>query len=177
VPEISIISPSLNSAAVIADCIRSVTEQGHAAEHLVIDGYSSDGTLDLIRSSGAAVRVVQEVPDGIYPAINSGILASHGDVVGILHADDFYASPGVLERVAEVFEDPAVDACYGDLCYVDNLDSSRIVRYWRAGQYQPRRFLHGWMPPHPTFFVRRKIYEAHGGLVSRPIEWIAGHGK
>jgi len=140
----------------------SVTEQGHAAEHLVIDGYSSDGTLDLIRSSGAAVRAVQEAPHGIYPAINSGILASHGDVVGILHADDFYASPGVLERVAEVFEDPAVDACYGDLCYVDNLDSSRIVRYWRAGQYQPRRFLHGWMPPHPTFFVRRKIYEAFG---------------
>ncbi len=160
--EISIISPSLNSASVIAHCTRSVAEQTYKAEHLVIDGQSSDSTLNIIEAAGHDVRVIQQPPAGIYPAINSGILASHGEVVGILHADDFYASPGVLKRVAEVFDDPAVDACYGDLCYVDHSDPSRIVRYWRSGEYQPRRFFHGWMPPHPTFFVRRTIYETFG---------------
>ncbi len=121
-PEISIITPSLNSADVIADCIRSVAEQSFVRSTPVVDGYSSDGTLEVIRESGADVEVIQETPTGIYPAINSGIKASTGDIIGILHADDFYASPDVLERVAEVFENPSVDACYGDLCYVDRDD-------------------------------------------------------
>ena len=160
--ELSIISPSLNSADIITDCIRSVAEQEHVAEHLVIDGHSSDGTTDVIRNLGTDTRVIQEPPEGIYPAVNAGILAARGDVIGILHADDFYASTAVLDQVTTVFEDPTVDACYGDLCYVENTNPSRIVRYWRAGHYQPGRFLNGWMPPHPTFFVRRKIYQQYG---------------
>ncbi|MFC1690031.1 glycosyltransferase family 2 protein [Pseudomonadota bacterium] len=160
--DISIISPSLNSVDYIADCIRSVAEQGYAVEHLVIDGQSSDGTTDIIRASGADVQIIKEPAAGIYAAVNTGILASSGDIIGILHADDFYASPGVLERVASVFQDSSVDACYGDLCYVDASEPARVVRFWRAGDYQTRRFLHGWMPPHPTFFLRRKIYEQFG---------------
>jgi glycosyltransferase involved in cell wall biosynthesis len=165
-PDISIISPSLNSAAVITDCIRSVAEQTHVAEHLVIDGHSADGTIDVARdvarNAGADLQIIQDAPAGIYAAVNAGIAASRNEVVGILHADDFYDSPGVLQRVAAVFEDEAVDACYGDLLYVDGSNPSRIVRYWRAGDYQPGRFLNGWMPPHPTFFLRRKIYDQFG---------------
>lgn len=90
-----------------------------------------------------------------------------GDVIGILHADDFYADEKVLARVAEVFEDPSVDACYGDLLYVqdkhdDSNNNFEVVRYWRSGYFNPRKFYWGWMPPHPTFFVRKSVYEKYG---------------
>jgi glycosyltransferase len=161
-PEISIITPSLNSAGVIADCVRSVASQGIDVKHLVVDGYSSDESLEIVRNSGAGIDILEEPPTGIYPAINAGISSSHGEIVGILHADDFYASSDVLHSVASAFEDDSVDACYGDLCYVDSENPNRVVRYWRAGKYHSASFLNGWMPPHPTFFVRRKIYDQFG---------------
>ena len=160
--QITIITPSLHSANVIGDCVRSVAEQDPVAEHLVIDGESDDGTQDILVSQGFEGKLIIEPPKGIYSAINTGIQASSGEIVGILHADDFYASKTVLASVCKAFDDPAVDACFGDLCYVDNADPSRIVRYWRAGEFKRGRFLNGWMPPHPTFFVRRKIYEDYG---------------
>lgn len=137
-------------------------QQSVPAEFLVIDGNSSDATRDVIRQSTAEARVIQQPPTGIYPAINAGIKATSGDIIGILHADDFYATTDVLGQVAKVFKDPAVSACYGDLCYVDARDTTRIVRYWRSGDYTTERFKNGWMPPHPTFFVRREMYEKHG---------------
>jgi glycosyltransferase involved in cell wall biosynthesis len=160
--DISIITPSLNSSRVIADCIQSVAEQSVSAQHLVIDGYSSDATAEVIRKSGVAAEIIQQKPAGIYPAINSGIRAATGEIIGILHADDFYASSDALHKVLAVFDNPSVDACYGDLCYVDEIDPARIVRYWRSGAYRPGLFHQGWMPPHPTFFVRRKIYDEFG---------------
>jgi glycosyltransferase len=159
---ISVITPSLNSAEVIADCIASVGKQAGEIEHLVIDGQSTDDTLGAIERSGFPVKVVSEPASGIYSAINTGINMAGGDIIGILHADDFYTSNKVLEQVAEVFGDPATDACYGDLCYVRRAKPEQVVRYWRAGKFQPDRFLNGWMPPHPTFFIRRKIYEQLG---------------
>jgi len=147
---------------VIGDCIRSVAGQGLSVEHLVVDGGSSDGTLELIEQSGTGVQLLREPASGIYPAVNAGIRAATGEIVGVLHADDFYASANVLARVLKAFDESSVDACYGDLCYVDRNDASRIVRYWRAGDFQPERFRQGWMPPHPTFFVRRRIYETFG---------------
>ena len=159
---ISIITPSLNSAEVVADCIGSVAEQTGEIEHLVIDGQSTDETIGIIERSGFPVKVLSEPASGIYSAINTGIDKAGGDIIGILHADDFYAAKDVLEKVAAVFDDPAIDACYGDLCYVRRANPDQVVRYWRAGEFHPARFLHGWMPPHPTFFVRRKIYEQFG---------------
>ena len=110
----------------------------------------------------ANVRLIHEAPNGIYAAINTGIQAASGDIVGVLNADDFYPGQRVLQQVSEVFADSAVEACYGDLCYVDPTDINRVMRYWRAGPFRPSRFRHGWMPPHPTFFLRRGIYERHG---------------
>jgi len=162
-PDISIISPCLNSAEVIADCLRSVSEQGVDLQHLIIDGYSTDGSLELVQRSGLPVQVLQQQPTGIYAAINAGISASTGDVVGILHADNFYPSANVLRLVSGVFKDSTVDACYGDLCYVDSKNPARIIRYWKAGVYRTGSFLNGWMPPHPTLFVRRKLHEKLGG--------------
>lgn len=158
----SIITPCLNSAEVIEHCIQSVAEQTVAVEHIVVDGQSTDNSLEIVRSAEANVKIIHEVPAGIYTALNAGILASNGDIVGILHSDDYYVEPDIIEQVAAVFEDETVDACYGDICYVDAADSSKVIRYWHSGDHQAKDFLHGWMPPHPTFFVRRKIYDEFG---------------
>ncbi len=129
-----------------------------------MDGGSTDGTLDIVREVGSEIaKVVSEPDNGVYDALNKGIALATGEVIGILHGDDTYADREVLSRVERVFEDNRVDSCYGDLVYVDRENTERIVRRWHSGDYDVRRFYWGWMPPHPTFFVRRKIYEKFGG--------------
>ena len=181
--KISIITTTFNAAATLRHCFASLAEQTVPYEHIVVDGGSTDGTLGIIEGQGSRVsRFISEPDRGLYDALNKGIRMATGEVVGILHADDFFASPHVLERVTKVFEDASVDACYGDLLYVTeegeardteqkNLNKSLITnykshfsikRYWKSGEYHPRKFYWGWMPPHPTFFVRRAIYERYG---------------
>lgn len=160
--EFSIITPSLNSQKVISQCLESVREQSEDAEHIVVDGQSTDSTLALVERLGGNTIVIDQPPAGIYAAINAGIEAANGEIIGVLHADDFYASPDALENVRGAFANTAIGACYGDLCYVEETKTFRIVRYWRSGNYTPGQFKNGWMPPHPTFFVRREIYERFG---------------
>ena len=132
-------------------------------EHIVIDGGSTDGSLPILQAHGAQLAALVSEPDkGIYDALNKGIRRATGDVVGFLHADDLYETPESLAQVAAAFDDPAVDAVYGDLVYVRNDDPSQVVRYWRAGQFVPGCLERGWMPPHPTFYVRRSVYERLG---------------
>jgi glycosyltransferase len=159
---ITVITPSLNAAATIGDCIRSVMMQGASHEHIVVDGHSTDGSPEKALSIDPAIRLFVEPANGIYAAINRGIEEARGGIVAVLNADDFYVDADVLGRVSGVFEDGHVDACYGDLCYVERANPQRIVRYWRAGGYRKARLRHGWMPPHPTFFLKRAIYEKHG---------------
>ena len=129
-----------------------------------MDGGSTDGTLDIVRGMDQEFsKVVSEPDNGVYDALNKGIALATGEVIGILHGDDTYADREVLSRIKKVFEDNRVDSCYGDLVYVDRKKTERIVRCWHSGAYDVRRFYWGWMPPHPTFFVRRKIYEKFGG--------------
>jgi len=110
---------------------------------------------------------VSEPDRGIYDALNKGIARASGDVVGFLHADDVYASPDVLARVAEAFADPSVAAVHGDLQYVRKDDTARVVRHWRSSPFSPDRLRRGWMPPHPTLYVRREWYERIGGFDTR----------
>lgn len=160
---ISVVTAVRNARDTIEGCLESVAGQTCPAEHIVVDGASSDGTREALeRHRGRIARLVSEPDRGIYDGMNKGIALATGDVVGTLNADDFYAHREVLQRVAEAFADPAVDACYGDLEYVDARDASRVVRRWRAGGYRPRKFFQGWMPPHPTFFVRRRHYRELG---------------
>lgn len=162
-PTLSIITATLNAAETLPGCLESVARQDLDVEHILVDGQSTDQTMQVVgKYRGALSRVVSEPDQGIYDAMNKGIGLSSGEIIGLLNADDFYPSANVLSRVAEVFENPDVDACYGDLCYLDARDPSRVVRYWQAGQYQPNHFYWGWMPPHPTFFVRRAVYEKYG---------------
>lgn len=166
---ISIITATCNAAATIADCLESVRTQTAPCEHLIIDNASTDGTLALVDEYPHVQRVVSEPDRGIYDAMNKGIALATGEVIGILNADDFYADERVLERVARVFEDPAVMSCYGDLEYVreSNTETTqtaqcKVVRYWKSGSFTPSSFYWGWMPPHPTFFVRRCVYQQYG---------------
>ncbi len=131
----------------------------------MVDGASSDATLDVVGAHTQSWRhVVSEPDDGIYDAMNKGINLASGDVIGFINSDDFYASPTVLEIVAAAFVDPEVQACWGDLCYVKQHQPSRIVRYWRSSLFLPGAFARGWCPPHPTFFVRREVLERFGAF-------------
>lgn len=162
---ISIITATYNSAATIRDTALSVKAQSYeSVEHIIIDGGSTDGTLDILKEYQHIGRISSEPDRGMYDAMNKGISMANGDVIGILNSDDFYAGPKVLEKVSEAFASTEIDAVYGDLDYVDATDANRLVRSWRSGRYVQDAFKWGWMPPHPTFFVRKEIYERYGGF-------------
>ena len=163
----SIVTVAFNSAATIGDTLRSVNAQRHQPiDHLIIDGGSSDGTLEIVKAVGQRVSHVSSGPDkGIYDAMNKGLAAATGDVVGFLNSDDLYAGPDVISKVARIFSnEPSVQAVYGDLCYVRQDDVSQVVRYWRSSAYEPGMFQAGWVPPHPTFFARREVYQRLGSF-------------
>jgi glycosyltransferase involved in cell wall biosynthesis len=168
--KLSIVTASFNSAQTISDTLRTVDAQqgkrGVQLEHLVIDGASTDSTLSIVEKYSQQWRRVQSEPDrGLYDAMNKGLLGACGDVVGLLNSDDLYPHDEVLSTVAEAFEaDPSLDAVYGDLCYVKQDNTSEVVRYWRSSDYSPGLFQRGWVPPHPTFFARRSVYQRHGGF-------------
>ena len=163
--KISVITVVRNGADTISTCIRSIQSQTISVEHIIIDGGSTDRTLEIIEEYKSCIALVVSEPDnGIYDAMNKGLRLASGDVVGISNADDFYADLEVLERVADVFTDQEVDSCYGDLVFTDFKDTNKIFRYWRTGEFKSEKFKWGWMPPHPTFFVRREVYEQYGGF-------------
>ena len=164
--KISVITATYNSAATVGETLRSVNDQTHPdIEQIIVDGASTDATLAIVKSEGLLVStVVSERDRGIYDAMNKGLKLARGDVVGLLNSDDFLASPDILAMVAAAFADPDIDAVYGDLFYVRQHDTSKVVRYWRSGPFRAGAFAHGWSPPHPTLYVRRSFYEAHGGF-------------
>jgi len=164
VKKVSIITVSYNSEATIRDTIESVFAQNYPnIEYIVIDGASEDRTIDIVREYGVRIdKVISEPDKGIYDGMNKGIRAASGDVVGFINSDDFYPSSSILTNVMQVFSDPSIDVSYGDLCYVKPNDIHSIVRYWQSSDFIPGSFRHGWCPPHPTFFVQKKIYEEYG---------------
>lgn len=161
-PSISIITATYNSAATISDCLKSVASQTWPCEHIVIDGVSKDNTLDIVRNTSPSARIISEPDNGIYDAMNKGIRLATGDIVGILNSDDFYMGPHVLEKIATMFQQSGVEALFADLVYVRPNNLDRIVRYYSVPNFTPDMFAWGWMPPHPTFFVRRELYERYG---------------
>lgn len=161
---VSIITATYNSAAVVATSIQSVINQTHTAiEQVFIDGASTDDTVSIIKDYSPLATIVSEKDNGIYDAMNKGVNLATGDIIGILNSDDFYVSPQVIEKVVACFEATGADAVYGDLLY-SSLKTGKIVRTWKAGKYRKQAFLYGWMPPHPTFFVRKEVYERYGNF-------------
>lgn len=159
---LSVVTVVRNGARTIGDCLESVASQSVRAEHVVVDGVSTDGTLDVVSRFPHVSRVISEPDSGIYDAMNKGIRAATGDIVAILNADDVYADARVLEDVRDAMTANAADTAYGDLDYVDADDLRVVRRAWRSGAFSVGRMRWGWMPPHPTFFVRRSVYERRG---------------
>jgi len=162
--KVSIITPSFNSAKTIADTLKSVVSQTYSnIEHIIIDGGSNDGTIDIVRKyKNSASKVVSELDEGIFDAMNKGIRMAKGDIIGILNSDDFYISNSVIEKVVEKMQETGADCLWGDLVYVDKNDINKIVRRWKSSPYKKGKFQRGWMPPHPAFFARKWVYEKYG---------------
>jgi len=164
--KISVITAVYNAKDTIADAIESVLAQDYPdIEHIIVDGASTDGTVEILNDYKVRLAVLVSEPDnGIYDALNKGIKHATGDVVGFLHADDLFADGTILSKIAAAFSDGGCDATYGDLVYVRKLEPDKVIRYWQSGDYSVNRLKHGWMPPHPTFYARRYVYEQHGGF-------------
>lgn len=146
----------------------SVANQSYPfIEHIVIDGASTDDTLDIVNEFSHVSKLVSEKDNGIYDAMNKGIALASGDIVGILNSDDFFADDRVVETIVQRFNQSGCDAVYGDLHFVDRRNLSRVKRIWVAGDYKPMSLYRGWMPPHPTFYVRRHCYERFGNFNTR----------
>jgi len=160
---VSIITATYNSAATVGETMRSVESQDYPhIEHLVVDGLSKDNTRNIVEQFTHTATFVSENDNGIYDAMNKGIRRAKGEIIGILNSDDIYAHGEVISKVVRAFEDPAVQACYADLQYIDAQNTARITRTWKSGNYHSGSFYWGWMPPHPTFFVRKSVYDRVG---------------
>lgn len=162
--KVSVVTAVFNRSGTIADAIASVQSQTHQnVEHVVQDGGSTDGTLEIVeRMANESTRLVSAHDNGIYDAINRGIERATGDIIGLMHSDDQFAHDRVLEKVAARFDDPAIDGVFGDLDYVSVSDPDRIVRHWRSGEFRHAKLKRGWMPPHPTLYLRREVFKRCG---------------
>ena len=162
--KISVITVCYNSASTIEATIQSVVAQDYDnTEYIIVDGKSTDETLSIVNKYASKIsKIISEKDDGIYFAINKGIAAASGDVIAILHADDFYTGSHVLSTVMKEMQSKNTDALYGDLQYVERENSEKVTRHWISGDYTAGLFLKGWMPPHPSFFVRKSCYDKFG---------------
>lgn len=162
--KISVVTAVFNRALTIKDAISSVQSQDYEnLEHVIQDGGSKDGTLKAINHfQTPEMSLVSEPDGGIYDAINKGIARSSGEVIGLMHSDDFFANDNVLTKVAKAFENPKIDGVYGDLDYVSASDPDQVVRHWCSGPYRRELLRKGWMPPHPTLYLRRGVFEKWG---------------
>ncbi len=162
-PKISIITAGFNSAATIRDTLQCIADQSYSnIEHLIIDGASSDDTIAIVKEFPHVAKIISEKDNGIYDAMNKGINLATGDIIGILNSDDFYTHENVLANVMERFQSSGAQALYGDLVYVQEKNTDKIMRFWKAGNNELKDWKRGWMPPHPTFFVRKEVYEKYG---------------
>ena len=162
--KISIITVVWNNNETIKDAIDSVLNQTYKdIEYIIIDGVSTDGTVDTIKSYGTKItKFISEHDKGLYDAMNKGIALATGDVVGILNSDDFYIDKFVIEKVVKIFQEKEVDCMFADLVFINSNDVEKTVRYYDSSKFHPSKFAYGWMPAHPTFFVRREFYEKYG---------------
>ncbi|MEY0246385.1 glycosyltransferase family 2 protein [Morganella morganii] len=162
--KISIITATYNSEKTIIDTIKSLESQTYDnIEYIIIDGKSKDNTLDLIRNNSKRVsKIISEPDSGIYDALNKGIMHSTGDIVGFLHSDDIFSYPDAISDLVNKLSSDNSDAIYADLDYISKEDDDKIIRHWRSGAYKKENIMRGWMPPHPTFFMKRNLYIEYG---------------
>jgi len=166
---VTILTATYNSEKFLEDCINSVISQDyHNIEHIIIDGGSTDGTISIVKKYEHKIsRWLSEKDNGMYDALNKGMEMATGDVIGILNSDDVLASPDVVTAIAECFKSSDnVDSVYGDLVYVDQQNTQKVIRYWKGFTYRRFRFTYGWMPAHPSFYIKRSLISRFGGYES-----------
>lgn len=163
-PKVTIITVSYNSIRTISDTIKSVLSQTYPnIEYIVVDGGSTDGTTELIKSFGDKISKFKSEPDkGIYDALNKGILLATGDIVGIINSDDIFYNNYVIEKVAGTFMENQIDAVFGDVQFVNSINISKIVRYYSSKYFNINKFRYGFMPAHPSFYVKRELFQTLG---------------
>ena len=163
--KVSLITVTYNSEKFLEECILSVVEQDYKnIEHIIIDGNSTDNTISIIkRNEKHITKWISETDRGMYDAINKGIKMATGDIIGILNSDDVLASPDVISAIVKAFAEQNVDTLYGDLEYVETDDTTKIYRVWKGKHYKRTRFKTGWMPAHPTFYIKRELIDIYGG--------------
>lgn len=165
--KVSLITVTYNASAYLRDCIDSVVGQSYPnIEHIIVDGGSTDGTLEIIQHYGHVSQWISGPDKGMYDAINKGICLATGDIIGILNADDMFASTDVVEAIVDCFNTYQLDAVYGDLVYVHKTNTSKVIRRWKGLSYKRFRFTYGWMPAHPTFYIKRELLGKFGGYES-----------
>jgi glycosyltransferase len=166
--KVTIITVTYNSAKYLHDCIESVINQSYAnIEHILIDAASTDDTINIIKSfEGKIAKWVSEPDKGMYDAINKGMAMATGDVIGILNSDDILASNDVIENIVACFIENKADSVYGDLVYVDQINTRKVIRFWKGFTYKRYRFVYGWMPAHPTFYFKKDLLQHLGGYES-----------
>ena len=162
--KISIITISYNSSKTITDTIRSVLEQDYDdIEYIIIDGKSTDHTVEIINSYGDRIsRYISEKDKGIYDAMNKGVSLAKGHIVGFINSDDMLNSNDCVAEIVKAFETTNSDVVYGDKIYTKSNNPDKVIRYWRAGEYNRNNFKKGWMPPHLSTYIRRELYEKYG---------------
>ena len=165
--KISIITATYNSEKTLRNTLENILGQTYQDyESIIVDGASKDGTMDLVRELEprfqGRMKWISEPDKGIYDAMNKGIRMASGDVVGLLNSDDFYTSNDVLETIAKTFEGSDIDACYGDIHYVNDNDLEKCVRYYSSAKFTPKRMMYGYIPAHPSFYCRKEVYQKYG---------------
>jgi glycosyltransferase len=165
-PLVSIITTVFNGENSIEAAIKSVLNQNYPnIEYIIIDGGSTDGTIEIVNKYRDKIaKFISESDKGIYDGMNKGLKMANGEIIGFLNADDLYTNKNVIETMVKSLEERNADVCWGDLVYVDTKDSDKIIRYWKSSDYKEEKIKRGWMPPHPTFFVKKWVYEKYGGF-------------
>jgi len=159
---ITIITCTYNSEKTIADCVRSVKNQSYKnIEHLIIDGQSKDSTLEIIQDVNDRCKIISEIDNGIYDAFNKGILSASGEIIGFLHSDDVFKNNDCVKLILDSFNDD-IDGVYGNLNYVSQFNLNKIIRKWNTCDFNYSLLRKGWMPPHPSLFLKKKVYDKHG---------------
>lgn len=162
--KVTIITATYNSSETIIDTLKSLEQQTYDdIEYIIVDGASKDDTLDVIRQHCTRVsKIISEPDKGIYDALNKGVQAASGDIIGFLHSDDFFAYSGAVSDLVSTIQENQSQAVYSDLAYVSKEDTSKTIRFWKSGEYNRNKLRNGWMPPHPTFYMKRELYQSFG---------------
>lgn len=161
--KVSVITSVYNNVSTVQDAIESVLSQSYSnIEYIVIDGGSSDGTLDILKNfQDRITHFISEPDKGIYDGLNKGISMATGDVIAFLHSDDLYPDTEIILEVVKAFSND-IDGVYGDLIYTPKHNTNKILRYWKSRPFEKKLLSQGWMPAHPTLFLKKSIYEKYG---------------